>query len=393
MLRRTPILLLLPWFFYPMLAAQEGNLVLNPGFESMKPGSNFPICSYSPNSDVFNQSVAEWNTFGGMTPDLIIWQADAYGDCFFPTPHSGEKAIGFINYLPASDLGKFYDFHECVQGKLRFPLVPGQAYKVGFYIQQSNSTATHHLSMLYGEKQTIIPTASGNLGILFSYNPTSYIESGEMNPQILFKEPIVTRQGEWLLLETTFVPDRSFLYFTIGNFFRANRTPTTIENNEDITAFNLSQSGFVEKKKRVSYYLIDDITVMPAERPGPTATKAIAKNLIEKKSYTFENVNFETAKWDLLPEALPELDGLARFLKVTPNMKVEIGGHTDNMGSDEDNLVLSEKRAAAVYQYLLGKGIDKDRLSFKGYGETVPVASNGTATGRLQNRRVECRVR
>jgi len=70
-------------------------------------------------------------------------------------------------------------------------------------------------------------------------------------------------------------------------------------------------------------------------------------------------------------------------------LKVELGGHTDNVGSDESNLILSEKRASAVVNYLVSNGITAERLSAKGYGESKPLDSNDTEKGRAKNRRTE----
>ena len=381
------------FLFFGKITAQDANLVLNPGFEQLQRGSDFPICTYTPNSQLFEKSIAEWTTFGGMTPDLIIWKPDNYGDCILPKPHSGDNALGMITYLPGTDLGRLDDFHESVQGKLRFPLVPGQAYAVDFYIQQADSVAINHLQIQYGEKQDVRPAAAGNFGICFLYNSMRWLPQYDMKPQILFKDPIVTQHGEWVKLSATFVPDRQFLYFVIGNFFKDKNTPTTLENNDEIEQFNLAATGFAEKKKRVAYYLLDDFSVTPVQKSKPSPATSIATDLKKKKSYTFKNVNFETGKWDLLPEALPELDGLVDFLKKNPTVKVEIGGHTDNVGSDEDNRILSEHRAEKVHNYLISKEINPARLTFKGYGETTPTAPNDTPEGRLQNRRVECRVR
>jgi outer membrane protein OmpA-like peptidoglycan-associated protein len=101
------------------------------------------------------------------------------------------------------------------------------------------------------------------------------------------------------------------------------------------------------------------------------------------------NIFFETGKWDLLPESFSELDKLVRMLADNPSMEIEINGHTDNVGNDESNLVLSQKRAAAVVTYLLEKGIASTRLDSAGFGETQPVAPNDTDEGRALNRRVE----
>lgn len=104
------------------------------------------------------------------------------------------------------------------------------------------------------------------------------------------------------------------------------------------------------------------------------------------------NVFFETNKWDLLPASRTELDGLVTILNANPGMRIEIRGHTDNVGSDEANQVLSANRAKSVVDYLIQKGIESNRLQSNGYGERVPVADNETPEGRQLNRRVEFRV-
>ncbi len=96
---------------------------------------------------------------------------------------------------------------------------------------------------------------------------------------------------------------------------------------------------------------------------------------------------FDTDK--LIDESLGELNQLLTTLKDNPKMKVEIVGHTDSKGSDDYNMSLSERRARAVVNYLIEKGISEKRLTSKGYGETKPIAINDTDEGQQQNRRVE----
>jgi outer membrane protein OmpA-like peptidoglycan-associated protein len=104
------------------------------------------------------------------------------------------------------------------------------------------------------------------------------------------------------------------------------------------------------------------------------------------------NVYFETAKYDLLPESNTELDNLVILLKENISYKIEIDGHTDNTGNEKDNQVLSENRAKAVVDYILNKGISKDRLSYKGYGSSKPIADNNIDEGKAKNRRVEFKI-
>lgn len=105
-----------------------------------------------------------------------------------------------------------------------------------------------------------------------------------------------------------------------------------------------------------------------------------------------QGVTFEFDKARLTPNAKVILDGVATALESRPDIKVEIGGHTDSKGSDEYNLKLSDRRAASVKTYLESKGIDAARMSSHGYGEALPVADNATDEGRELNRRVELKV-
>jgi OOP family OmpA-OmpF porin len=110
------------------------------------------------------------------------------------------------------------------------------------------------------------------------------------------------------------------------------------------------------------------------------------------KSFVLDDCNFETGKADLQPGSYAVLDELVAYLTRKEDEKIEIGGHTDNVGNAKSNLVLSEARANTVRAYLLTKGIDPLRVTAKGYGMTVPVASNANAAGRAQNRRTEVKI-
>ncbi|MCB0494508.1 MAG: OmpA family protein [Cyclobacteriaceae bacterium] len=101
------------------------------------------------------------------------------------------------------------------------------------------------------------------------------------------------------------------------------------------------------------------------------------------------NITFESASSTLKGDSFSDMDRVVDLLKAFPGLKIEIGGHTDSSGSDATNLRLSKARAESVAEYILGKGISRDRVVFKGYGESKPVATNLTSAGRAQNRRVE----
>ena len=103
------------------------------------------------------------------------------------------------------------------------------------------------------------------------------------------------------------------------------------------------------------------------------------------------DVKFDFDKWDIKPMFYPVLDEVLTALKKNPNLKVEIQGHADSTGTVQYNQSLSEKRAKAVMEYLVKKGIKRERLSAVGYGLKRPAATNATKEGRAQNRRVEFR--
>jgi outer membrane protein OmpA-like peptidoglycan-associated protein len=104
---------------------------------------------------------------------------------------------------------------------------------------------------------------------------------------------------------------------------------------------------------------------------------------------TLGDVLFDTDKARLKPGAYSTIERLAKALQSVPTRRVVIEGHTDNMGSDEYNQELSEQRALAVQSALMQRGVNGSQISTAGKGESSPVASNGTAGGRQQNRRVE----
>lgn len=104
------------------------------------------------------------------------------------------------------------------------------------------------------------------------------------------------------------------------------------------------------------------------------------------------NVFFDFDKWDLRPESFVELNHVIKMLNENPAIAIELGAHTDSRGSDEYNIKLSYNRAKSCVDYIVAKGIDASRVTWKGYGETVPVASNELDEGRQLNRRVEFKI-
>ena len=104
------------------------------------------------------------------------------------------------------------------------------------------------------------------------------------------------------------------------------------------------------------------------------------------------NIYFNSGSSRLSPKSEPLLNSLADIIARCPGMVIEVGGHTDSVGSDADNLRLSDRRARSVRRYLLSQNLDPGALLSKGYGEAMPIASNDTEAGRIKNRRIEFQV-
>ena len=149
-------------------------------------------------------------------------------------------------------------------------------------------------------------------------------------------------------------------------------------------AFNVHRKGYLFYSENYD---------MSGTSPDSVFTADIALEPIEANAkIILKNVFFDTKKTDLKPESITELDNVVRLMNENPNIKILISGYTDNVGNPADNLKLSTGRAVSVVNYLLGKGVNNSRLSFKGFGEANPVADNGTEEGRALNRRTELSV-
>lgn len=125
--------------------------------------------------------------------------------------------------------------------------------------------------------------------------------------------------------------------------------------------------------------------------------KEVRKNILLNKAdvgtkVVLRNIFFDFGKATLRPESISELNKLMKVLEENSTIKIEISGHTDNVSSDEFNQRLSENRAKAVVDYLVQNGVPKERLTYKGYGKSQPIASNDTEEGRQENRRVEFKI-
>lgn len=130
------------------------------------------------------------------------------------------------------------------------------------------------------------------------------------------------------------------------------------------------------------------------ELPGSEGlfTSQLSVQIEPARVFTLENVFFDVNLATLKPASYTTLNDLADLMKLKPSLIIEISGHTDDTGTSDFNSKLSQGRAEAVRNYLIQKGVTANRITAKGYGDTLPVADNSTDEGKAKNRRTEVKI-
>lgn len=182
--------------------------------------------------------------------------------------------------------------------------------------------------------------------------------------------------------------------------------PCSVELTEDstqqaVTRLQTDETGFyfvtlptgkdyTFTVNRKGYLFYSDVFRLKEKLPDSTYIKNIQLQPIAvNATAALKNIQFDLKSIELKPVSVTELNKLLQLMNDNPAVHVQISGHTDNIGSDADNLILSTNRAKAVAGYLISKGIAANRLTWKGYGAAKPVADNTTEEGRAKNRRTE----
>jgi outer membrane protein OmpA-like peptidoglycan-associated protein len=194
------------------------------------------------------------------------------------------------------------------------------------------------------------------------------------------QELILAKNGDEYSAELSPVASYMLEVEAAGYAKSTTRIDPNSNRNKDISLFK-TKEPVVAKPSTLSTNIVN---------PKEKLLNGKSFEKIEKgKAIVLNNVYFEQSSFIMQKESYPELDKVVLMLKSNPQTKIEIGGHTDNIGDNRLNLALSENRAKVILNYLVSKGIDEDRLLYKGYGGTKPVAPNDTEDNKKKNRRVE----
>lgn len=156
-----------------------------------------------------------------------------------------------------------------------------------------------------------------------------------------------------------------------------------LQGNKDY-ALNVSAEGYL--------FHSENFALKDQSATEPLLLNIPLNPILAGEKVVLNNVFFDVDKYALKDESKAELNKLVAFLKNNPKMVIEVSGHTDNTGNKQNNITLSGNRAKSVYQYLIASGIEATRLTYKGYGDTQPIADNKTEAGRKLNRRTEFKV-
>ncbi len=337
------------------------NLVMNPSFE------DFQDCPRD--ISFFHLNVKNWSIPNNGTTDYFNSCSEKMGfDNFmgYQKARTGNGYAGIYVYIKK-------DYREYIQGKLKSTLKRGKKYQIKFYISLAENSR-------YALKELGLTMLFKKFNAMKSNTNIRSKAISKRHPRIKFR-PIFSKafyddDKEWMEVSFTYTAEGFENYFIIGNF---NPNSSTLKSKTRKS-----------KYESFSYYYIDDVSIAPFEKENIEASAEVseAPEIKTDQVYTFKTILFDFDKADLLHDSIDELNLLYNHLIKNPNLKIEIYGHTDNVGLDSRNLELSKQRAKAVADYLISKGINQSRITFFGYGSSQPISDNTTEKGQQANRRV-----
>jgi len=345
---------------------QAQNLVPNSSFEE------YFSCPENFNTHHREFLLPGWRPANIGTPDHF--HSCSWGACDVPfnwagqsNPHSGSGYVG-IYVWDNREEGRNY--REYVQTSLLEKLQAGRKYRISFYYRLASYAAwsIDRIGAHLSDTAFALPDDE----VIRTSLELSVVRSDAKPPD------------GWQLATVDYTARGGEQVLTIGNFFDNITTRSRKVN------LKKGKSPMLEHS---SYYYIDDVSVESLE-PAPADSVvrwSDGKEVKPDEVYILQNIHFAFDSYKLMPNSFPELDKLVYLLQRRPQWLVELSGHTDDQGSDAYNLNLSGRRAAAVGEYLIRRGIGRERIQSAGMGKRKPLVPGTDEQSRQLNRRVEAR--
>ncbi len=336
------------------------NLIPNAGFEML---AERPL-SWFGHGRQFSRTMKYWTAPTAASPDLygpVVVVPDSWARRGFGHIQAAEGHY-FIGLTLYGCRGGKPHCREYVQVPLTEPLVPGQTYAIEMKVAAlPRGLRIDRIGLWFAKA----PVWQDELVLL--RQPPDWVTDSIIDPP----------PGSWIPLSGRFTATRDGRFLILGNFFTDEETRTRSPGPHAFGyAYYYFDALYLRKVPPiVEPPLPDDDLTRLEPRPGMVVC--------------LKDIYFDFDEYELVPLAYIELEKLVRLLERYPHMAIEIRGHTDSIGSERYNKYLSRKRAKSVVRYLISRGIDPRRLSYRGMGETQPIAPNDTEEGRRRNRRVE----
>ncbi|MDC6352387.1 OmpA family protein [Zeaxanthinibacter sp. PT1] len=336
------------------------NLVRNPSFEK------YHSCPERLGN--FHSDVLAWSVPTDGSTDYFNGCSDAMGT---PVNFNGQQGADFGKGYAGLYLYAPNDYREYLQASLEEGLVQGATYRISFYVSLAERS----------------DFAVKDFDLCFSVNPVAAPTSKVLSKMHLYRDVDnsytfleIKHSGyfsdtrDWHLIQGEFVAGGNERYVTIGNLKSNKRT--RIHHRK-------------KRAKQGAYYYLDMVKLELAENDFRPEARNDSEAYVVGEARVFRDVLFRFDKYALSKAAESELTDLYQFLQGEPGIRIVIKGHTDNIGTEEYNLILSRRRCEVVADYLHSLGLEKDRIEWSGKGGAHPIADNSTEAGRQRNRRVE----
>ena len=374
----TILLLILLSLFKQSSLSQ--NLLPNPSFEDFV--------------DFKTDNKSGWHKLQNSdTPDYFNFSKEKSSNNIFneyiggTNPKSGNGFVGIfcIRINPQRNINNIREFIESP------------------FVKQLEKDSTYKIELsLFMDCESNI--AIRNFGILFSeatMQSDKDLKLLTLKPQIEFNSSFLDNKDNWITLQTFYKARGTEKYMIIGNF-RPDKSTIT-KRNIPLKQKDKREKWELTSSEKASYYYIDDIVFekvrikenIQLSKDSSTAVIQDTFKIDEiglDSAIILKNVFFDFNKYNLLPESYTEINKLFYLMSTNPAIKIRIEGHTDNFGSYQFNLNLSLKRVESVANYLIGKGINPQRIELAGFSYNYPIATNQTEEGRKQNRRVAFKI-